>query len=85
MKVVFKTAYYGDFHITYMADVRHNRRNESRFKNSYLLRLSYKRPWQTHLPQRSMKVLRTLKDGDFLIKTYMADARHNRRILGILI
>ncbi|SLM27846.1 hypothetical protein MTBBW1_1150019 [Desulfamplus magnetovallimortis] len=25
-----------------MADARHNRRDESRFKNSYLLRLSYK-------------------------------------------
>ncbi|SLM31557.1 hypothetical protein MTBBW1_350048 [Desulfamplus magnetovallimortis] len=42
MKVIFKTGCYQDFHITYMADVRHNRRNESRFKNSYLLRLSYK-------------------------------------------
>ncbi|SLM32753.1 hypothetical protein MTBBW1_80094 [Desulfamplus magnetovallimortis] len=28
--------------ITYMADSRHNRRDESRFKNSHLLRLSYK-------------------------------------------
>ncbi|SLM30037.1 hypothetical protein MTBBW1_2090001 [Desulfamplus magnetovallimortis] len=42
MKVVFKTGCYGDFHITYMADYRHNRRDESRFKNSHLLRLSYK-------------------------------------------
>ncbi|SLM33052.1 hypothetical protein MTBBW1_850040 [Desulfamplus magnetovallimortis] len=28
--------------ITYMADARHNRRDEIRFKNSHLRRLSYK-------------------------------------------
>ncbi|SLM28054.1 hypothetical protein MTBBW1_1230025 [Desulfamplus magnetovallimortis] len=39
-----------------MADVRHNRRNESRFKNSYLLRLSYKRRWRITATIEGMKV-----------------------------
>ncbi|SLM32583.1 hypothetical protein MTBBW1_760047 [Desulfamplus magnetovallimortis] len=33
---------YGGFLITNMADSHHNRKDESRFKNSHLLRLSYK-------------------------------------------
>ncbi|SLM32230.1 hypothetical protein MTBBW1_600060 [Desulfamplus magnetovallimortis] len=42
MKVFFKTGCYRDFHITYMADDSHNRKDESRFKNRLLPRLSYK-------------------------------------------
>ncbi|SLM29510.1 hypothetical protein MTBBW1_1850012 [Desulfamplus magnetovallimortis] len=43
--------------ITYMADARHNRRDESRFKNSYLLRLSYKTPMFVDASQRNMKIV----------------------------
>ncbi|SLM28075.1 hypothetical protein MTBBW1_1250006 [Desulfamplus magnetovallimortis] len=40
-----------------MADSRHNRRDESRFKNSYLLRLSYKTPMFADASQLNMKVV----------------------------
>ncbi|SLM33039.1 hypothetical protein MTBBW1_850027 [Desulfamplus magnetovallimortis] len=40
-----------------MADSRHNRRDESRFKNSHLLRLSYKRTWRIHAIIEEMKVV----------------------------
>ncbi|SLM29204.1 hypothetical protein MTBBW1_1730002 [Desulfamplus magnetovallimortis] len=42
MKVFMKTAICGDFHITYMADDRHNRKDESLYENSHLRGLSYK-------------------------------------------
>ncbi|SLM29687.1 hypothetical protein MTBBW1_1940014 [Desulfamplus magnetovallimortis] len=57
LKVYIKTAICGDFHITYMADSRHNRRDESRFKNSHLLRLSYKRTWRIAATIEEMKVV----------------------------
>ncbi|WP_080805343.1 hypothetical protein [Desulfamplus magnetovallimortis] len=68
-----KTAICGDFHITYMADFCHNRRDESRFKNRLLPRLSYKHTWQTHLPQRSMKILRRLESRGLSYKKPTCD------------
>ncbi|SLM32465.1 hypothetical protein MTBBW1_730018 [Desulfamplus magnetovallimortis] len=55
--------------ITYMADYRHNRRDESRFKNSQLLRLSYKRTWLMTATIEELKVfIKTPICGDFHIK-----------------
>ncbi|SLM33022.1 hypothetical protein MTBBW1_850010 [Desulfamplus magnetovallimortis] len=51
-----------------MADSRHNRSVESLYKNSHLLRLSYKRTWLMTATIEGMKVfIKTAICGDFHI------------------
>ncbi|SLM27594.1 hypothetical protein MTBBW1_1040051 [Desulfamplus magnetovallimortis] len=56
LKVFIKTDICGDFYITYLADDSHNRKDESRFKNSQLLRLSYKLAHSPHPPNPSHRL-----------------------------
>ncbi|SLM32694.1 hypothetical protein MTBBW1_80032 [Desulfamplus magnetovallimortis] len=78
MKIFIKISTYTDFHITYMADDRHNRRDESLYENSHLRGLSYKHTWQISATIEGMKVfMKTAICGDFHINPPCLLTHHN--------